>query len=167
MKIKSILLFVFVFLMIAVMANAADYKVWMPLLPEELGGLKRSGEPEGMNMEMNGKMWSSLHQEYSADNPERAASVTILGGKDAPGMEGFQAMSSMKMETEDQIIKTIKVSGYNGVFNLEKGEKRGTLMISLRQDLMVILETSPTEDETEIVKLAEQLPLADFVAKAN
>ena len=40
-------------------------------------------------------------------------------------------------------------------------------MISLRQDLMVILETSPTEDETEIVKLAEQLPLADFVAKAN
>jgi hypothetical protein len=82
-------------------------------------------------------------------------------------MEGFQAMSSMKMETEDQIIKTTKVSGYNSVFNLEKGEKRGTLMISLRQDLMVILETSPTEDETEIVKLAEQLPLADFAAKAK
>ena len=125
MKVKHVLLIVFAFLMTAVMANAADYKVWMPLMPEELGGLKRSGDPEGMNMEMNGKMWSSLHQEYSADNAERAASVTILGGKDAPGMGGFQAMSSMKMETEDQIIKTIKVSGYNGVFNLERERNAG------------------------------------------
>lgn len=31
----------------AATANALDYKDWVPLLPESIGGLDKSGEPDG------------------------------------------------------------------------------------------------------------------------
>ncbi|MBS3809383.1 MAG: hypothetical protein KGY38_04430 [Desulfobacterales bacterium] len=46
-------------------ANAFDYKEWIPLLPESIGGLDKQGEPEGMNMEKSWQSWSILKQQYS------------------------------------------------------------------------------------------------------
>ncbi len=41
-------------LLISVTLGAVDYKNWLPLVPQALGSLARSGEPNGINMEMNG-----------------------------------------------------------------------------------------------------------------
>jgi len=148
-------------------AGASDYKGWIPLLPDSLGGMGRSGEPEGVNMEMGDQKWSSLHQEYSTGDGKKSIELTVVGGKGAPQLTNFQMMSTMKMETEDQIAKTVNVSGYKGFLNLEKKEKSGILMISLSEEMLVVIEAEPITTEKEVLKLAEQLPLAKFAAQAK
>ena len=148
-------------------AAASDYKAWVPLLPDTLAGLSQSGKPDGINMETSGKKWSSLHQRYSADKGEKAIELTIVAGEGAPYLAQFQMMSSVKMETEDQIVKTLDFFGYKGLFNLAKKEKSGTLMISLSGEMLVVLDAEPITKEEEILKLAEQLPLAKFAAQAK
>jgi len=154
-------------LLISVTAAASDYKSWIPLLPDTLGSMGRSGKPDGVNMETNGQKWSSLHQKYSADNRGKSVEMTLVMGKAAPPLASFQMMSSMKMETDDQIVKTIDVSGYKGLLNLQKNEKSGTLMISLSDQMLVVIEAKPITSESEVIKLAEQLPLAEFAAQAK
>lgn len=154
-------------LLFSVTAGATDYKAWVPLLPDTLAGLNQSGKPNGINMETNGKKWSSLHQRYSGDKGEKAIELTIVGGEAAPQLAQFQMMSSMKMETEDQIIKTVKVLGYKGLLNIEKKGKGATLMISLSDEMMVVIAAEAIKSEAKVLKLAEQLPLAKFAAQAK
>jgi hypothetical protein len=154
-------------LLISVTAAASDYKAWIPLLPDTLAGLSRSGKPDGINMEMSGQKWSSLHQRYSGDKGEKAIELTIVGGEGAPQLAQFQMMSSMKMETEDQIVKTVKVLGYKGLLNLEKKGKGATLMISLSDQMMVVIAAEAIKSEAEALKLAEQLPLSTFATQAK
>lgn len=158
---------VFGFVLFSLTASATDYRDWVPLLPDSLGGMGRSGDPEGLNMDMSGQKWSSLQQQYSAGDGERSVELVIVRGKGAPQVANFQMMSTMKMETEDQIVKTLDVLGYKGLFNLAKKEKSGTLMISLSEEMLVVLDAEPITGEGEILKLAEQLPLAKFAAQAE
>ena len=154
-------------LLFSTTAGASDYKAWLPLLPDTLGGMPRSGEPEGVNMEMGGQKWSSLHQEYSTDSGDKSVGLTIVWGKGSPQLAAFQMMSGMKMETEDQIVKTVSVSRYKGLVTLEKKEKSGALMISLSETMLVVIEAEPITSEAELLKLAEQLPLAKFAGQAE
>lgn len=154
-------------LLFSLTAGASDYKKWISLLPKTVGGMQPSGKPDGINMEMNGKKYSTLCQKYSAENGEKSVELTLVMGKGAPPWASFQMMSSMKLETEDQIIETVKVKKYEALFNLEKNDKRGTLMISLSDEMLVIIEAKPITSEVEVTKLAEQLPLAKFAAQAK
>lgn len=154
-------------LLFSMTAGASDYKAWIPLLPDTLGGMGRSGEPDGMNVETSGQRWSSLQQEYLGKDAEKSIVLTIARGKGAPQLAGFQMMPSMNMETEDQIVKTVDVLGYKGLFTLEKEEKSGTLMISLSEEMLVAIEAEPITSEAGILKIAEQLPLAKLAAQAQ
>jgi len=151
---------------ISLTATAMDYKDWIQFLPETLGGMPRSGKPEGMNMETGDQFWSSLHQRYGSDDPEKYVDLTLVGGN-APQIAGSQMMSTMKMETEEQIVKTIQVTKHKALLNLEKNERRGTLMISLGENLMVVIEASPMTGEAEMVRLGEELPLDRFATEAK
>jgi len=52
-------------IIVSTAANAFDYKNWIPLLPESIGGIEKHGDPSGMNMEKSGQSWSLLRQKYS------------------------------------------------------------------------------------------------------
>jgi len=153
--------------LMAGVAGAKDYKVWKPLLPETVAGMPKSGEPEGMNMETNGQTWSMLHQRYAGDNADKSAELTLVSGMGAPFVANFQMMSKMEMETEDQMIKTVKVSTYKGLINLEKAENRAVLMIALTEETMVVLEVAPATQEKDIITVAEGLPLDKFASEAK
>jgi hypothetical protein len=164
---RKISLLALCLVLFSVTAAASDYKAWIPLLPDTLAGLSRSDKPDGINTEMSGKKWSSLHQQYPADKGEKAIELTIVGGEGSPHLAQFQMMSSMKMETEDQIVKTVNVLGYKGLLNIEKKGKGATLMISLSDEMMVVIAADAIKSEAEALKLAEQLPLAKFAAQAK
>ena len=153
-------------LSISVAVGAADYKGWLPLVPNTLGGLPRAGEPDGINMEMGGQSWSSLQQEYSNKSNERI-SLTIVSGIAAPQAQAFQAMSQMQMETQDQIVKTLEVSGYKSVFQLSKADKNGSLMISVNQQTVVVIEAEPITSESKLVSLAKEVPLQKIATQAK
>jgi len=162
----KIILLAVCLLSISVAVGATDYKSWLPLIPDTLGGLARSGEPDGINMEMGGQSWSSLHQEYSSKSKKRI-SLTIVSGIVAPQAQAFQSMSHMQMETQDQVVKTVNVSGYKSVFQLSKAEKNGSLMISVNQQTLVVIEAEPITSEKELLPLAEEVPLKKIATQAK
>ena len=103
-------------------AEAFDYKAWVPLLPKALGDMVPTGTPDGMNMDMGGQKWSSVTQEYQSKDGKRTAQFSVVAGQMAPQVQGFQSMvaMNMNMETGDQIVKTVTVSGKKAVVvNLE------------------------------------------------
>ncbi len=155
------------FLFLPAVAGALDYKTWFPLLPQRLGSMQRSGEPDGMNMDMGGQQWSSVHQAYASRDGKTSAELTIIAGKAAPQAQAFQAMANMNMETEDQVMKTVDVSGHKGMLNLDKRNKNGTLMIPLKNDTVVVLNLEPASGDTEIIHLGQQLPLAEIAARGK
>ena len=165
MKLRSQIIVIIIsvcLLLVAVAAGAEDYKNWIPLLPETIGGLDRAGKPDGMNMETNDQRWCMVHQKYGSDESEKYIDLTLVWGGAAPFMANYQMMSKFEMETEEQITKTVKVSKYKEVINLEKAEQRGTLMLALSKDMIVILEAAPTTEEGQLSSLAEKLPLDKF-----
>lgn len=167
MKAKDkIILMAICLLLVSVRVDATDYKGWLPLIPATLGNLVKSGDPDGINMEMSGQSWSSLQQNYT-DNTNKRASLTIVSGVIAPQAQAFQAMSQMQMETPDQIIKTINVSGYKAVFQLNKANRNGGLMISLGKQTLVVLEGEPIANEDELTALAKEVPLKEIATQAK
>ena len=167
MRVKSCGILLGVFLLVVPAAlGAADYKNWLPLLPKTLGGLARSGEPDGMNMEMSGQAWSSLRQEYSGGG-SKDISLTVVSGMGAPHVQSYQMMSNMKMETQDEVIKTIDVAGYKAIFQLDKNDKNANLIILVSEATIVAIEAGGITSETEMVRLAKELPLDTFAAQAK
>jgi hypothetical protein len=156
-----------VVLLIGATVGAADYKSWIPLLPKTVSGLPQAGEPDGMNMESEGQKWSMLHQRYAGDNTDQSVEVTFVSGGGAPFVANFQMMSKMEMETEEQIMKTVEVSKYKGLINLEKKEKRGTLMVGLTESKMIVVEVDPANEEKDLISAAVDLPLEEFAAQAE
>jgi hypothetical protein len=167
MKFKGqIMLPVVCLILISVTAGASDYKTWIPVLPDAISGMKPSGKPNGMNMEMENQLWSSLQQRYESDDSEKYVELMLFGGN-APQMAGFQTMSNMNMETDDQIMKTVTVKGYKAILNLEKNQKKGSLMISLNEKMMAVVEAADITNESQIITLAEELPLDKFAGLAD
>ncbi len=160
-KVRIILISI-CFLLVSAPVYATDYKQWIPLLPETLGGLAQSGKPDGVNMEMGGQSWSSLQQKYS--NNSENISMMIVSGTIAPQAQAFQMMSQFQMETETEVIKALKVSGHKALFQLNKVENKGVLMISANEQALVILEAMSIADEKQMIKLSKDIPLEEIAA---
>jgi hypothetical protein len=150
-------------LLVAVVAGAEDYKNWVPALPQAIQGLDRVGKYDGMNMQTNDQKWCMLHQRYGSEGPEEYIDLTLVWGGAAPFMANYQMMSKFEMETEEQVTKSVEVSGYKGVINLEKADQRGTLMLALDKETIVILEAAPTTKADQLFSVAKKLPLDKFV----
>ena len=152
-----------------VSAEAIDYKAWIPLLPDTLGGNAQSGEPEGMNMEMGEHRWASLNQKYASGDGKKSIELSIMAGMGAPQVQGYQAMAgmNMQMETGDEIIKTITVSGRKAMLTLDKKDQSGTLVIYLENYAVVVLQADPATEEAHLTQLTEKLPLDKLAAAAK
>lgn len=150
-------------LLLAGAVGAEDYKNWIPVLPDTVGGMAGAGKPDGMNMESDGQKWCMLHQQYGGNQSEKQVDLTLVWGGAAPFMANFQMMSKFEMETEEQVTKSVEVSGYKGVINLEKADQRGTLMLALDKETIVILEAAPTTKADQLFSVAKKLPLDKFV----
>lgn len=148
-------------LLVPAIASALDYKVWLPLVPETLDDMSRKGDPEGMNMEISGQKWASLCQEYSGG--EKSLNFCIFAGM-APQVMQYQSLfaMNMSMETPEQVMKTITVSGHNVLLILEKKEGNGTAVINLDNSLIAVLNVEYLITEEETTKLVETLPLSEL-----
>jgi hypothetical protein len=166
-KMKKIpVLVVLSILLIPLAAGAFDYKNWFSLLPRALSGMVPSGEPQGMNMDMGGQKWSSLNQEYTSRDGKKTAQLSIVAGQVAPQVQGFQSMAAMNMnmETEDQIIKIVTVSGKKSMLTLDKKSKTGTLIIPVKEAMVVALTLEPAKSVNDLTSLAKEIPFSRFAS---
>lgn len=141
--------------------NAFDYKDWVPLLPESIGGLAKQGAPEGMNMEKTGQSWSVLKQDYS-DDKGNDARITIVTGTNAPGVREFKAMQKFNMQSGKREVKTLEVSGYKAVLDLNKQGGKSSLMIAPQDKTLIVIETSSFDTEDDMISMGKDVSLADI-----
>jgi hypothetical protein len=162
MTLRNHVIMVSVFLLlVSGAAGAMDYNNWVPLFPDTIAGMEKSGDLDAMNYESGDQTWSYAHYTYGDDGSGEYIDLTVVGGQAAPQVMTFKTMPDMNMETEEQIMKTVKVSNYEALLNIEKKKKRGTLIIGLADNLIAVIEVVPT-DEAEIMKVTEDVPLDKF-----
>ena len=149
-------------LLVALPVSAADYKQWIPFLPMTLGGLPQSGQANGINMEMGEKSWSSLEQKYKKQS--RTVKLMIVSGTAAPQAQIFQGLAKMEIETADELIRTIKIKGFQSVLSLNKKRNKGSVMVGVKAHTLVIVEANQIADQSELTSLANQVPLERIAA---
>lgn len=142
-------------------ANALDYKDWVPLLPESIGGLDKSGEPDGANVEKSGESLATVQQDYSNGSGEEVT-LTIVAGGMSPQLQQFRAMKQFTMETEDKLVETLKVSGYESIFELNKQKNTGTLLIHVKEKTIVVIDSNTVKSKDSLTSLADDVPLSDI-----
>jgi len=57
-------------------------------------------------------------------------------------------------------MKTVNVSGKKCMLNLDKKGKTGTLMIPLKNHMLIGLTLNPATRASELTSLAQQIPLS-------
>ncbi len=149
------------------LSAGADYKAWVSLVPETLGGLQRAGDPNGMNMEMDGKQWSFLVQEYLSADSEKSLQLTLSAGSGSPEMQSFRNMPKTSMEMEGQLMKTVEVSGRNGFMMIDRTEGIGTLMIPVNDQGIVLIGADFEVTEEELLGFASELSLDRFAEQVK
>ncbi len=157
----SVLPFI-VIMMYAFAAGASDYKPWIPLLPQQIGGLKKKGKHEGMNMEMDSERWSSLTQTYGSEECEKEITLTIVCGSNAPQIMQFNSVPKIKIETEDQVITDFTFEGKRGFLTLDKNEKNSFLMFLVEERLLITIEMQECCDKDRMISLLKEIPLQKF-----
>jgi hypothetical protein len=82
----------------------------------------------------------------------------------APQVQGFQRMATtnMNMETGDVVMKTVDISGKRCMLKLDKKAKTGTVMVPVKEDMLVSLMLEPATSASELTSLARQIPLTRF-----
>jgi hypothetical protein len=168
MKVSNHVIMVSVFfLLFSGAAGAMDYNNWVPLFPDTIAGKEKSGDLDAMNYQTGDQTWSYAHYTYGDDESGECIDLTVVGGQAAPQIMTFQTMPDMNMETEEQIMKTVTVSNYQALLNIEKKEKRGTLIIGLADNLIAVIEAVPITNEAEIMEITEDVPLDEFASQAQ
>ncbi len=165
-KSLTILMSVLCLLLVPSLADASDYKDWIPLLPDSIGGLSKSGDPDGANMEMSGQSWSTLQQRYAQDNGNDIE-LTIVAGAMAPQVRQFQSMRNFDLETDEKIAQTLKIAGRPAFFELYKGGGKGTLGIALQENAVMAIEADAVESKDGLISLADDVPLEDIAAQID
>jgi len=153
-------------IIVSTAANAFDYKNWIPLLPESIGGIEKHGDPSGMNMEKSGQSWSLLRQKYS-DAEGNNIRLSIVTGSNAPGIRKFETMQQFNMETPEKNIKTLDIAGHKAVLELNKKGGKSNLLILAQEKTLVVIDTASFDNEADIISLAEDVPLSKIADSVN
>lgn len=155
-----------VFFIGASTANALDYTKWIPLLPDSISGLEKAGDPEGANLEKGGESWATVQQDYSNGSKEEA-SLTIVAGGMSPQLQQFRAMKQFTMETGNKLVETLKVSEYDSIFELNKQNNSGTLLIHVKEKTLVVVESNSVKNKNELISLADDVPLSEIESQKH
>ncbi|MCF8111415.1 MAG: hypothetical protein K9J85_07985 [Desulfobacteraceae bacterium] len=142
-------------------ANAFNYMDWVPLLPENIGGLEKTGETEGMDKNEGDRSWSVIKQKYS-DAEGNTINFSILTGSNAPGIKEFKMMQQINMETDKKAVKTVDVSGRKSVLTMDKTGDENTLLIPAADNTLVIISTDAFNSEKEMISLADDVSVEDI-----
>ncbi|MFP4476689.1 MAG: hypothetical protein ACLFOY_14115 [Desulfatibacillaceae bacterium] len=164
--VNRILLIGLCIMLLPALANAADYRDWKPLVPENIDGLEKSGSLDGANMDSGGQSWSTLRQRYSGDG-EREIVLTIINGTNAPRVREFQAMPDFQVETEQRVARSLEVAGYDAFVEIDKRDGEGTLVLGVNPDTLVVVEAEPVADRDRMTSIAGDVPLDTIASQVK
>lgn len=147
-----------------------DFKKLKELLPDTIGGLKRSNA-EGMKQGVSGMKFSKAEGSYSEEGKDGSASVTITDFGGMPGMiEGMAAWSGIDIDNESdtEIQKTLEVAGHKAYAEINKENKSGQISLVVGGRFVVEIRVDGGAPDIEALKTqAEAMRLKELEALAK
>ena len=141
--------------------KAVDYKTLQEKIPSSIKGYSQDGDPDGMNMDMNGMSWSSATRQFI--NGDKSLTITIIDYHGAVNMYNGFAMAwgnSMHFENDESIGGTTTVDGFMGVENYDKRDKSSSLVLGVHDRYYVSIEAD--EDLDFVKSVASSLNLGSL-----
>jgi len=145
---RNINIIVLILFLVPNLSWAADYKQWIPYIPDKLGGLKDSSEANGMNMNSGGTTMSKLDKLYKEGNKEITLTISYVKRNDDPG-SNTKPQEPMSMELGPIVMKTIKIQGFDAIYQYDKQEKNALITLQLGPEATVLLTASGIGKESE------------------
>jgi len=93
-------------------SSAADYKDWLPYLPDKLDGLKATSAGDGANL--SGVM-STYARTYGSG--EKKIEVTIMYYSAQTETETEEPVEETIMETPEMVVKTVKIQDFYATYS--------------------------------------------------
>ncbi len=162
LRFKTIMLVICFILFTASVVVAADYdyKELIPVLPDSINEMSKTGEPDGANMETSGQHWSVVNQRYG--NGSNHINFFVVVGSSAPEIQKFHNLQQLNVETEESVTRTTEIAGKKTLLNLKKDGSRGTLAIAVQNNALAVFETSHVENEEELLSLADDISIEEI-----
>ncbi len=105
-----------------------------------VSGYTPKGEPETMEMEMNGAKYSHAMQSY--ENGEKRIKVSILDYNYIAGLTAaYSMMMNMSLETNDESMHSDKFNGNPGWIDWKKKTNTGTVGVVVNDRVFVVIES--------------------------
>lgn len=162
MRQKILITLTFVLFLTPGLSWALDYKDWLPLLPDEIGGLKTKSKDNGVNIKAGGTSMSSLTVTYGEGDKQIDISITA----EASGVpnKSVQAKEQIVVKTEDFVQKLINIQGFVGMYMYNKSAKNHILRVSLNSKSAFTFMANGYEGEKYFFSLVDKINLKKISA---
>ncbi|MFV1985543.1 MAG: hypothetical protein ACC657_18485 [Thiohalomonadales bacterium] len=162
MRQKIRIILTFVIFLAPGLSWALDYKDWLPLLPDEIGGLKTKAKDSGVNINAGGTIMSILTITYGEGDKKIDISITA----EASGIPNKSAQTKERtiMETEDFVQKIIIIQGFIGLYMNNKSAKNHIIKINLNSKSTFTFMADGYEEEKYILGLVNKINLKKIYA---
>ncbi len=106
-----------------------------------VSGYTAKGEPETMEMEMQGAKYSHANQSY--ENGDKKITVSIFDYNYIAGLSmAYSAMMNMSLETNEESMHSEKFGGNPGWIDWKKNSNTGTVGVVVSDRVFVVIESS-------------------------
>lgn len=157
-----ITLLAIIFFSLTTYSWAVDYKHWLAYLPDTLGGLSASTEPEGQNLGLSDGQTVMLTRTYGEGEQQVELTIHYQGTRQEIPVQ--DQPESFSMESPEGYMKVFRLQGFNTVHTYEKASEDCRMHIHLRGKAVVTLSGKTRDAGRDFVKMASQLPLAKLSA---
>lgn len=120
---------------------AVPAKTLAGFLPTSISGYTLEGEPETMEMDMQGAKYT--HAQGTYKNGEKRIQVSIFDYNYIAGLSmAYSAMLNMNMETNEESFHSEKMSGFPGWIQWKKKSNEGSIGVVVNDRIFVVTEAN-------------------------
>jgi hypothetical protein len=131
-----------------------------------LSGYTREGEPEVMDMDMNGVKYSHASSHYS--NGNKRIDVMLYDYNYISALSAaYVGMLNMNMETNDAIFRSEKFGGHPGWFEWDKKNSDGKIGVFVNERVMCIVEAREGVSDEELRAAANSINFSGIASAAK
>ena len=144
---------------------AVPAKMLAGFLPS-ISGYTAKGDPETMEMEMQGAKYSHANQSY--ENGDKRITVAIMDYNYIAGLSMAYTMAmNMSMETNEESMHSEKFNGNPGWIDWKKKSNTGTVGVVVNDRIFVVIEANNGASLDELKSVANNINYSGIASAAK
>ena len=157
MQLKKFVIINMVLFLASGISWAADYKDWLAHIPDELDGVKATSRGDGINLNTGDMKMSSLVKTYG--DGDKQMDIVIMSESSGEQVQAQKAMRQIKMETDDYVNKSIKIQGFDAIYQDDKTTNSVNIIVLLNDSTMLTFGANGGKSEKHYIDLLDEVNL--------